>query len=80
MKGEAVMADQAAWEVGALVVDAALDRVGVLMGEVGGRVQLRPVGGGLEWDAMPDEVRPATAYDELRARVGQANADSGWGR
>ena len=41
---------------------------------------LRAVTGGLEWEAVPDDVRSADATDELRARVAEVNAYSGWGR
>lgn len=44
--------------VGELVHDAQRDRIGVYMGQVGCYMQLRPVGGGLEWDARPADVHP----------------------
>ncbi|MFD8592675.1 hypothetical protein ACFV1B_24540 [Streptomyces sp. NPDC059637] len=66
--------------VGTLAVDTARDRVGVVMDHVGGRVNLRPLGGGREWDADPGRVRPADRADELRARVREANAESRRGR
>ncbi|WP_330166879.1 hypothetical protein [Streptomyces sp. HB2AG] len=66
--------------VGTLAVDTARDRVGVVMDHVGGRVNLRPLGGGREWDADPGRVRPADRADELRTRVREANAESRRGR
>lgn len=45
--------------VGAYVVDVRDGQVGEVMGHVGGKVQLRPVGGGREWDCPPESTRPA---------------------
>ncbi|MGW5248503.1 hypothetical protein ACWEQN_32570 [Streptomyces sp. NPDC004129] len=36
--------------IGELAKDSATGRIGVVMGEFGGRVQIRPIGGGTEWD------------------------------
>ncbi|MER6316234.1 hypothetical protein ABT237_20975 [Streptomyces sp. NPDC001581] len=68
--------DQAPSEVmaGALVVDTRTDRVGIVMGNVGPYVQLRPPGGGTEWDVLPDDLRSAVVLDELRAKVSVVNA------
>ncbi|WP_344007461.1 hypothetical protein [Streptomyces thermocarboxydovorans] len=44
--------------------------------EVGGRVQIRPVGGGTEWDAMPDNVVALSAREELSARLAIKNGNS----
>lgn len=54
-------------EVGALVVDTARNDLGYVMGCVGPYVQLRPPGGGREWDADPEAVRPATDTERLAA-------------
>ncbi|SES50135.1 hypothetical protein SAMN04487983_11161, partial [Streptomyces sp. yr375] len=35
--------------VGELAKDSGTGRIGVVMGEIGGRVQIRPVRGGKEW-------------------------------
>ncbi|MET8678892.1 hypothetical protein ABZW18_15285 [Streptomyces sp. NPDC004647] len=59
--------------VGTLVADSGTGRVGVLMGRVGPRMQLRPPHGGLEWEAEPDNVEPATTLDELRVKVTEIN-------
>lgn len=43
--------------MGALVRDQATDRVGFYMGKAGPFSMLRPVGGGKEWEARPEDVR-----------------------
>lgn len=58
------------------VMDAGAKKVGKVMGLVGPYVQLRPVGGGLEWDARPENLRPATTAEALSADVALANARS----
>jgi hypothetical protein len=67
-------------ELGALVRDITIDRVGVVMDVCGNNVYLRPQGGGVEWTALPEELEPADRYDELRARVGELNTNSRWRR
>ncbi|MCT7351398.1 hypothetical protein N4P33_04335 [Streptomyces sp. 15-116A] len=62
--------------VGSLVVDTRSERVGVVMGHQGPYVQLRPYGGGKEWDADPGAVRQATPAERLRAATAYANARS----
>jgi hypothetical protein len=68
--------------VGEMAIDVARGRVGVVMDREGPYVQLRPLGGGREWDARPEDVRPATAAEQLSAKVAEANANAvrGWGR
>lgn len=61
-------------ELGEYAVDSRDGRVGVVMGCVGTYVQLRPPGGGREWDCPPGDVRPALPGDVLRARVRERNA------
>ncbi|WP_327667910.1 hypothetical protein OHN37_39700 [Streptomyces sp. NBC_00485] len=51
------------------------DKIGYVMGHEGPYVQLRPPGGGVEWDADPNTVRRATATEELRARVTELNRE-----
>ncbi|KUL43991.1 hypothetical protein [Streptomyces regalis] len=63
-------------DIGELAKDTAKNRIGVVMGEVGGRVQIRPIGGGTEWDAMPDNVKPPSAREELSARLAIRNGNS----
>ncbi|MFE3716874.1 hypothetical protein [Streptomyces cyaneofuscatus] len=63
--------------LGALVVDASrADRVGEFRGVAGTRWSLRPVGGGIEWEAEPRHVRPALLIEQLRARTARLNARS----
>lgn len=62
--------------LGDIVEDTRLKKVGRVMGFVGPYVQLRPVGGGREWDAEPDTLRPATISEALSAGVAVANARS----
>ncbi|MYY12586.1 hypothetical protein GT204_27725 [Streptomyces sp. SID4919] len=62
--------------IGELVKDTVRGRVGVVMGEVGGRVQIGPVGGGVEWDALPDNVVEPGAREELSARLTVRNGNS----
>lgn len=59
--------------IGELAKDTTRNRIGVVMGEVGGRVQMRPIGGGKEWDAVPDKVKPPSAREELSARLAIKN-------
>ncbi|OEJ45986.1 hypothetical protein AR457_19480 [Streptomyces agglomeratus] len=59
---------------GAYAVDVRDGRVGRVMGRVGTYVQLRPPGGGKEWDCPPEDVRAAPTGEVLRARVREINA------
>lgn len=61
---------------GALVVDTTRDRVGTVMALQYGRLYLRPVGGGREWEVIPDKVRLATREEELHAKLKDVNARS----
>ncbi|MBX9392830.1 hypothetical protein K4749_04315 [Streptomyces sp. TRM72054] len=47
-----------------------------MMGFEGPYVQLRPVGGGREWDAKPENLKPVTVSEGLSAAVAAANARS----
>ncbi|MEU9982447.1 hypothetical protein [Streptomyces sp. NPDC050856] len=58
---------------GEYMLDARDGRIGEVMGHVGGFVQLRPVGGGIEWDCPLDALLPAPPGDVLRARVRELN-------
>jgi len=63
-------------QLGDTVEDTRRKRVGKVMGFEGPYVQLRPIGGGIEWDAGPDELRPLTLTEALSAGVAAANARS----
>lgn len=63
-------------EVGDAVEDTASRRFGKVMGFVGPFVQLRPIKGGLEWDAEPGNLRRLTRAEALSAGVAAANARS----
>jgi hypothetical protein len=63
-------------KIGAYVVDTRTGRVGVVMGHEGPYVQLRPFGGGKEWDCEPETVRGATPAERLSAATAYANARS----
>ncbi|WP_019074463.1 hypothetical protein [Streptomyces hokutonensis] len=62
-------------EVGDLVFDVATCRVGRVMGHEGPYWQLRPTGGGREWDTS-GPLRPPTDTERLSAGVALANARS----
>ncbi|MDX2657880.1 hypothetical protein PV736_02170 [Streptomyces scabiei] len=62
--------------LGAVVEDVKVKKVGKVMGFVGPYVQLRPVGGGVEWDARPERLRPVTVAEALSAGAAAANARS----
>ncbi|KOU60234.1 hypothetical protein ADK57_31325 [Streptomyces sp. MMG1533] len=62
--------------MGAYAVDTRSGRVGIVMGHEGPYVQLRPCGGGREWDAEPGAVRHATPAERLSAMTTYANARS----
>ncbi|MBD0425138.1 hypothetical protein H0H10_39225 [Streptomyces sp. TRM S81-3] len=62
--------------IGSYVVDTRCGRVGIVMGHEGPYVQLRPFGGGREWDAEPGVVRHATPAERLSAATAYANARS----
>ncbi|MBZ4322522.1 hypothetical protein JNW98_24660 [Streptomyces sp. SCA2-4] len=59
-----------------MVRDVRRDRVGIVMGHVGPRYQLRPPAGGREWEAAPSDIEPASASVQLRAKVAEANRTS----
>ncbi|OKK07944.1 MULTISPECIES: hypothetical protein [unclassified Streptomyces] len=62
--------------VGSYVVDVRNGRVGRVMGHVGPYVQLRPIGGGREWDCPPEGLRPATDAERISAATAYVNARS----
>ncbi|MER6091127.1 hypothetical protein ABT172_24625 [Streptomyces bluensis] len=62
--------------IGTYAVDTLTGRVGRVMGYEGPYVQLRPVGGGREWDCAPECLRAATTIERLRAATAYENARS----
>jgi len=56
-------------QLGDTVEDTRRKRVGKVMGFEGPYVQLRPIGGGIEWDAGSDELRPLTLTEALSATM-----------
>jgi hypothetical protein len=63
--------------VGSYVVDTRTGRSGVVMGHEGPYVQLRPHGGGREWDAAPEAVREATPAERPEITAVFRSADEG---
>ncbi|MFJ4696460.1 hypothetical protein [Streptomyces sp. NPDC088766] len=62
--------------VGEAVRDTARDQVGRVTGHEGPYVRVRPLGGGVEWDAEPGRLRALTQDELLSALVAEANARS----
>lgn len=63
-------------QINDIVKDTDTNKVGKVMGFVGPHVQLRPLGGGREWDAQPENLEWADPAQALRAGVAEANARS----
>lgn len=59
--------------VGTYVTDVRDGRIGEVRGHVGGRVQVRPVAGGREWDCLAGCLEPAPPEEVLRAQVRGVN-------
>lgn len=55
--------------IGTLVIDMRRQLLARVMGHEGPYLQLRPPGGGREWDAVPAHVREAKGDEILRASV-----------
>ncbi|MBG0853822.1 hypothetical protein I2W78_18700 [Streptomyces spinoverrucosus] len=62
--------------IGDIVQDTATSRIGKVMGFQGPYVQLRPIGGGQEWDADPEALEPVPVGAALSESVAAANARS----
>ncbi|WP_043673086.1 hypothetical protein [Streptomyces xylophagus] len=60
-------------EPGTLLYDPATSKVGEYQDTAGPYALLRPVGGGREWQADPESLRPATDQERLSAGVRAAN-------
>ncbi|MGW5045516.1 hypothetical protein [Streptomyces griseoluteus] len=70
------MGDEEGPVLGSYALDVRDGRVGEVMGRVGGRVQLRPLGGGREWEVPPEHLGEADPVDVLRERVRLLNRDA----
>ncbi|MGW2207892.1 hypothetical protein [Streptomyces sp. NPDC001781] len=70
------MGDEEGPALGAYALDVRDGRLGEVMGRVGGRVQLRPLGGGREWDVPPEHLGEAAPADVLRERVRLLNREA----
>lgn len=62
--------------VGSYAIDTSTGRVGRVMGHEGPYVQLRPIGGGREWDCDPEVLRTATVAERISAVTAHVNARS----
>lgn len=64
---------------GVTVYDEATDRYGTVADAriIPGRVWLRPIGGGIEWCARREHIRPALASELLAERLKSARTAAG---
>ncbi|WP_243745207.1 hypothetical protein [Streptomyces hainanensis] len=67
-------------EVGFLARDTSRGEIGRVVDRQAGRVWLRPVGGGREWDVRQEDVEPVSVGEILRPFVAEANRRSWEGR
>ena len=63
-------------DVGTMVWDSVRDRLGLVMDQERACLYLRPPGGGIEWQARPEDVEPVSASEALSPRVAEANRRS----
>ncbi|WP_405779570.1 hypothetical protein [Streptomyces sp. NBC_00859] len=64
-------------DLGALMVDTGHgNRTGEFRGLAGSYWSLRPVSGGIEWEAAPEQVRTPNRTELLAAEIARANARS----
>lgn len=59
-----------------LVLDSRTRRIGEVMDKQGPYYQLRPLGGGREWDARPEDLQQLSQEEEIRAKLGVRNRGS----
>ncbi|MFJ8112971.1 hypothetical protein [Streptomyces sp. NPDC096132] len=64
------------FETGTVVYDPRSDKVGEYQSQAGPYALLRPLGGGREWEARPDLLRPATPGERLTANLRATNSRS----
>ncbi|MEX3107575.1 MULTISPECIES: hypothetical protein [unclassified Streptomyces] len=59
-------------KIGTYVLDTRSNRIGEVMDHLNGHLQLRPIGGGVEWDCPPTDTelptREALLSERLRTR------------
>ncbi len=67
---------QASTTRGAVARDRFTGRVGEVMGCEYGCIQLRPLGGGVEWDVARENFEPIQQDEAVSARLKVANARS----
>ncbi|MDT0322397.1 hypothetical protein [Streptomyces millisiae] len=62
--------------VGTTARDGATNRIGRVMAHEQGLVWLRPLDGGREWTARPNDIEPVSLSESLRPLVTEANRRS----
>ncbi|WP_330333134.1 hypothetical protein OHS33_27780 [Streptomyces sp. NBC_00536] len=62
--------------IGDTVRDTHHNRLGIVTDRLGPHLRLRPLAGGLEWDAEPEDTEPVSSLEALRARLAEVNARS----
>ncbi|MFE2164536.1 hypothetical protein ACFXB3_05620 [Streptomyces sp. NPDC059447] len=62
--------------IGDTVRDTRHNRLGIVTDHLGPYLQLRPLTGGREWDADPEDTEPVSAPEALSARLAEVNARS----
>ncbi|MFI5579537.1 hypothetical protein ACIA8N_16355 [Streptomyces sp. NPDC051822] len=62
--------------LGEIVRDTHLNRLGIVTDRLGPYLRLRPLAGGREWDADPEDTEPLSPPEALRARLAEVNARS----
>ncbi|MFE3094360.1 hypothetical protein ACFXG1_11085 [Streptomyces sp. NPDC059248] len=73
--------DETTWQptVGGTARDVVRKKVGRVMDRTYGRYWLRPIGGGIEWDAPAADLRPVTTAELLADAVAEVNERSSKG-
>ncbi|MCY0933593.1 hypothetical protein [Streptomyces sp. H34-S4] len=67
-------------DIGSVMKDTKAGRAGTVAGASDGKIQLRPLGGGMEWDVDPKDVERVSPRDELKLRLAAENERSIYGR
>ncbi|MFI1682263.1 hypothetical protein [Streptomyces sp. NPDC020607] len=61
--------DVTQYKIGSLIIDTARQRLGMVMGHLGGRLQLRAPSGGVEWDCGAEFARTPRSGEVETATV-----------